>query len=158
MNLVEKLAAAAIDVGKAAAVAALEPRKTDFRIRSAQVGAITKTLRALGHDEVGAFASPKGRDDFLWATANYLELLDHEELIVAFGVRRGRPRAAGACLRRVHRSIGERDSVALTPRLLSLLETALRQDGAEILLIHNHPANPVKTAHCRRRRLASYRF
>lgn len=103
---------------KLAAVAALEPTKESFRTRPAQVAAITKTLRTLHHDEVRDFSSAKVRDDFLWATANYLEPLEHEELIVGFGSRRGSSRSSGASLRRVHRVVGTRSSVALTPKLV----------------------------------------
>jgi len=136
----------ATDLLKGAAAAALEPEKRGFRIRPGQVGAITRTLRAIGHDETREFSSPKGRDDFLWATANYLAPLEHEELIVAIGSRRGSRRAAGACLRRVHRVVGQRDNVPVTPALSALLENELQRDGAEILLVHNHPRHLIKTA------------
>jgi len=146
MSSFDRLGHALIELGKAVVVAAVEPRKSTFRVRSGQVGAVTKTLRSLAHDELRSFASPKGRDNFLWATANYLAPLDHEELIVAFGTRRGRARGAGAALRRVHRSVGVRDRVSLTPSLLTLLDAELRRDGAEIVLVHNHPPNALKSA------------
>lgn len=142
----ERLGKAVLGLGKDALVAALEPRKSTFRVRPGQVGAITKLLRGLGHDEIKSFASPKGRDSFLWAAANYLAPLPHEELIVAFGDRRGSRRTAGAALRRVHRSVGERDRVSLSANLSSLLEMELQRDGAEIVLVHNHPAHPLKSA------------
>lgn len=142
MGTFDRFGDAFLELGKAAAVAALEPKKNTFRVRSGQVGAVTKTLRSLAHDELRSFASPKGRDDFLWATANYLAPLEHEELIVAFGTRRGRARGAGASLRRVHRSVGVRDSVSLTANLLTLLDAELARDGAEIVLVHNHQTMP----------------
>jgi len=142
MNPFERFA---VELGKLAVVASLEPVKESFRTRPGQVGAITRTLRALGHDEVRDFSSPKGRDDFLWATANYLESLNHEELIVAFGSRRGRDRSAAACLRRVHRTVGTESSVAVTTKLLRLLDEYLAREGAEVALVHNHPSNLLKT-------------
>jgi hypothetical protein len=134
------------ELAKLAVVSACEPLKDSFRTRPAQVAAITRTLRSLRHDEVRDFQSSKGRDDFLWATANYLEPLEHEELIVAFGSRRGTSRSAGASIRRVHRAVGTPTSVTLTPKLVGLLDEYLARDGAEIVLVHNHPSNPIKTA------------
>jgi hypothetical protein len=142
MNAFERFAT---EFGKLAVVASLEPLKDSFRTRPGQLGAITRTLRNLRHDEVRDFSSPKGRDDFLWATANYLEPLDHEELIVAFGSRRGRHRSAAACLRRVHRTVGTQGSVALTLGLLQLLDEYLAREGAEVVLVHNHPSHLLKT-------------
>lgn len=144
--MTSRLAEFAAEIVKNAAIAALEPTKDRFRTRSGQLGAITKVLRSLGHDELREFASPKGRDDFLWATANYLAPLGHEELIVAIGSRRGQARSAGASLRRVHRTLGQRDRVTLTPKLVDLLEQNLEREGAEVVLVHNHPPNLWKTA------------
>lgn len=145
MTLLENFGAAAFELGAGAVLASLERPKDVFSLRRGQVGAITKMLRRLEHDEVADFATPKGRDDLLWATANYLTPLRHEELIVAVGVRRGRARSAGASYRRIHRTVGTRGRVQPTPKLLRLLEAELEHDGAEVALIHNHPANPIKT-------------
>jgi hypothetical protein len=134
------------ELGRLAVVASCEPVKDSFSTRPGQVGAITRTLRTMGHDEVRDLSSPKGRDDFLWATANYLEPLAHEELIVALGTRRGRGRNAGASLRRLYRAIGTRSAVALTPKLVGLLEEYLAREGAEVVLMHNHPSNAIKSA------------
>jgi hypothetical protein len=133
------------ELGKLALVAACEPLKDSFRTRPAQVAAITKTLRRMQHDEVRDFSSPKGRDDFLWAAANHLEPLSHEELLVAFGSRRGGKRGAGASLRRVHRAVGTQSSVALTPKLIGLLDEYLAREGGEVVLLHNHPGNLLKS-------------
>lgn len=131
---------------KAAVVAALEPEKEWFTNRPAQVGAITKVLRTLRHDERKRFASPKGRDDFLWAALNYLAPLPHEELLVAIGSRRGNRRSSGAALRSVHRTVGTRASVTPTPFVRALVDAELEREGAEVILVHNHPSNVVKSA------------
>ena len=141
----DRFASLAIELGKAALVANLEPIKSGFRTRPPHVAAITKRLRTLGHDQVGQFATPKGRDDFLLATARYLAPLRHEELIVAIGDRTSGGRNGGARLTRVHRTVGNIDSVPLTPRLLDLIEPELQRDSAEIGLVHNHPPNLVKS-------------
>jgi hypothetical protein len=135
----------AAELIKNAAVASLEPKSAPLRTDPAKVAAITKTVRGLDHDELRAFARAKGRHDFLWAAAKYLAPLPHEELLVAFGSRRGASRNAGACLRQVHRTIGERDRVDFTPKLIALLDKTLEQDGAEVILIHNHPSALWKT-------------
>jgi hypothetical protein len=44
----------------------------------------------------------------------------------------------------VHRSVGTRDSVALTPALIALLDDYLARVGGEVVLLHNHPGNLVK--------------
>lgn len=108
-DLLSRIGGATVELARHRVVAEFEPDKDHFRTRSGQLSAITKILRVLPHDEVREFCTPKGRDDFLFATPNYLtERDDHEELVVAFGSRRGRSRNAGACLRRVHKSGGER--------------------------------------------------
>jgi hypothetical protein len=98
------------------------------------------------HDEAREFNGSVGRDDFLQAARNYLKNLNHEELLVAVGSRRGNARNSGAALRRVHRTIGDRSHVAVTAKLRTLLNVELQREGAEIILIHNHPPNPLKMA------------
>jgi hypothetical protein len=132
-------------LAKALPLALLEPEKTVFRVRSGQTGAITRTLRRLRHDEFACFQKSKGRDDFLWSVTKYLAALDHEELIVGIGSRRGRTRSAGAALRYMHRTVGDRASVPITPQLEARLEKELTRDGAEVVLVHNHPPHLVKT-------------
>lgn len=138
-------ASAAAELLGLVALAAAEKTKRAPRTQPAKVAAITKALRTIAHDEERAFASPKGRNDFLCAAASYLAPLDHEELLVAFGTRRGRARNAGASLRSVHRTIGLRASVTPTAKLIARLEGELERDGAEVILVHNHPSNLVKT-------------
>lgn len=131
---------------KAATMAALEPEKKTFRVRPGHPGAITRLLRELGHDERKRFASPKGRDAFLLAATRYLTSLPHEELLVAFGSRRGGRRSSGVSLRSVHRTVGQHGSVTPTSYLLGLVDHELEREGAEILLVHNHPDNLVRSA------------
>jgi hypothetical protein len=127
-------------------VAGLEPDKNKFRVRRGHVGAITRTLSRIDHDEVKPFASPKNRDDFLWAACRHLDPIDtHEELLVGFGTRRAPARNAGAQIKFVYRAVGEKARVAITPRLVSLLETQLTKDRAEVVLVHNHPGHPVRS-------------
>jgi hypothetical protein len=134
-----------LELAKAAAVSALEPVKDRFRVPPGQSGAITRTLRGTAHDETSEFARPKARDAFLLAAWRYLKPLHHEELLVAVGTRRGQGRSAGARLVKVHRVAGSVDRVALTPKLRFLLDEYLDREGGEVVLVHNHPRNPLKS-------------
>src|SRR5690349_12364123 len=120
-TLLEYGKAALAEYGKAAVIAALEPEKEWLRVRPAQVRAALRVLRKVPHDGLLEFASPTGRDDFLEAARKYLQGLDHEELLVAFGTRRGSARNAGASLRRVHRTVGTRSNVPVTDTLRALI-------------------------------------
>ena len=46
-----------LKLAKAAAMALVEPEKRAFRTRSGQLGAVTRVLRTLEHDEVREFAT-----------------------------------------------------------------------------------------------------
>jgi hypothetical protein len=121
-------------------VAEFEPDKNRFRVRPAHVGAITKTLATLDHDQVTPFRTPKGRDTFLRAAYKHLDPIStHEELLVGFGKRRGPSRDAGASIKFVYRAVGERRRVSITERLIGLLETQLTKDRAEVILGHYVP-------------------
>jgi hypothetical protein len=125
-------------------VAEFEPDKDSFRVRPGHVGAITKTLSRIDHDQVKSFRTPKGRDTFLWAARRHLDpIATHEELVVGFGMRRGPARSAAARIDFVYRAVGERTRVTVTEKLIALLETQLTKDRAEVILIHNHPVHPV---------------
>lgn len=121
------------------------PVKEVFRVRPRHSGAITRVLNNLAHDELRRFRSPKSRDDFLLAALRYLEPLPHEELITAVGTRRGSARNSGARLRCVHKTVGYRDRVPMTLNVATLLEAELARDGAEVLIVHNHPPRLLKS-------------
>jgi hypothetical protein len=83
---------------------------------------------------------------FYGPRAVHLAAIDtHEELLVGFGKRRGRARNAGARIEFVYRAVGDPSRVAVTRRLIALLETQLTRERAEVLLIHNHPRHWLKT-------------
>ena len=145
VNALDGLGQAAVELAKAAAVSAFEPLKTEFRVPRGQPGVITKALRRMPHDETREFSAPKAREAFLLAAYRYLTPLDHEELVVAVGSRRGRGRSAGARLVKLHRVVGSADRVALTPKLRFLLDEYLDLEGGEVVLVHNHPRHPVKS-------------
>ena len=127
-------------IAKALIPVAFESTKQEFRVRPAQVSAITRQIRRLGHDATYEFPTPKARDAFLYAALRYLDPLPHEELLVAVGARRGSARAAGAALRRMHRVVGDVASVTLTQSVIDLVASAVDTPGGEIVLVHNHPS------------------
>jgi hypothetical protein len=111
-----------------------------------QVGAITKTIRRTADDECVRFATHKGRSDFLVAVHKYLgPIADHEELIAAFGHRLGTHSNASSRLTHLWRGLGDRRSVAFTPRLTELIYRQLDLRDGEVLLVHNHPGHAVKS-------------
>lgn len=135
------------DVGSNLLLAQLEREKNDFRIKSKQVGAITRMLRKVAHDELRPFHTPKSRDDFLYAATDYLSSLDgHEELIVGIGTRRGPSRSAGSRLTHVYRAVGDRESVRFPPRFIEVLRAQAQRVRGDLIVMHNHPRALWKTA------------
>ena len=127
-------------------LSAFEPIKEKFVVRPGQVGAITRTIRSLEHNEIKRFASPKGRNDFLWSTTRYLEELgDHEEMLVAIGRRRGQDRTSPSMLEGVWKGIGDQHSVSFTPLITDLIGKQMGVDHGDIIVVHNHPRYDVKT-------------
>lgn len=146
VDLLGRAAAAIPFVAKHAVLAAFEPKPVTLKSRPANVAAVSRAILGLGHDEFVQMKSPKGRNDFLVAAQNHLRCLkEHEELLVAFGRRKGATRSAASRLTHLWRGKGTADRVDFTPALLHALENASRDEAGSVLLVHNHPKFDVKT-------------
>lgn len=87
----------------------------------------------------------RSREKILGACQIILSQLDdHEELIVAFG--RAPDGAADATFDSFWRVVGERSSVGFSPALRREIKEHLKSEDRVVLVIHNHPNNPIKTA------------
>ena len=145
-DLIDRTLRAAPVIALNRLLAEFEPTKDSFYVRPARVGAITKAIRSTPPDEFTRFHTPKGRTDFLWAALNHLApMIDHEELLVAFGRRRGADRNSPSQLEGLWRGVGSRSSVELTPRVREVIARQASVDRGEVLVVHNHPAHDVKS-------------
>ena len=109
---------------------------------SANTAAVTAALRRAPHDTLYRFPRPKSRSAVLAAVRNYLAgINDHEQLVVTFG----RAHGAGARFEGFWIGHGGRSQVGLSPLALQTIDRQLRVDGAEILVVHNHPEHDLKT-------------
>lgn len=145
VNLVHRAKTFAPIIAKNALLSAFEPRLEKLSIRPANVGAITRTIRDAGHDQFMELRQPKGRNDFLCAAYKHLRNLDHEELFVALGRRRGSKRNAGSQLSHIWRGVGTKTEVEFTPAICHAIDNAMKQKRGSILIIHNHPPYDLKT-------------
>lgn len=120
-----------------------EPEKELFYARRGHVGAVTRVVKAAGHDELKLFTSPKELDDFLWSAFRYLrELRGHEEILVALGqTSSGRVRLDG-----LWRGVGTRSASSFTPLARQIIDQQVcRIHGGCAIIVHNHPPYDVRT-------------
>lgn len=111
---------------------------TSDRRKGGQFGLRLKKLWPYGHRlSCGAVY----RQAFLWGVANYLKGLQHEELIVGFGVASGRR----TLIETVIKIRGESNRVTLPPDKAAEIHTFLNQhESHTIIFVHNHPdSHPV---------------
>jgi hypothetical protein len=128
-------------------VAQFEPMPAAIDYRTDHAYLVRSAISATGHDGFAAFPEPLGRNAFIVAALEHLApIRDREELIVAFGKRRGSRDEAPSRLEGLWRGIGGRDEVSITPLLR---DTVQKQSGAmdrsEIIFVHNHPEHDVKS-------------
>jgi hypothetical protein len=127
-------------------IAEFEPMPTSLAYRESHARVVKAGIRDAAHDELKAFPSTVGRNAFLAAAFEHLtEIDDHEELIVAFGKRRGTRDESPTMLSGLWRGIGRHDEVGITPLLRHTLETQAAYDRSEIIFVHNHPMHDVKS-------------
>ncbi len=76
------------------------------------------------------------RQAFLWGTANYLEALPHEELIIGFGIAEG----SRTRIQSVMKIRGDAETVSLPLAQALTIHQYLNEDERRTaILVHNHP-------------------
>jgi hypothetical protein len=103
------------------------------RRRGGQFGAKLKKLQPYGHR---LHCGPVYRQAFLWGTANYLDGLPHEELVVGFGLAHGTRTRVDSVLK--IRGGARRVSLPRDTRVA--IHSFLNEDERHTaILVHNHP-------------------
>jgi hypothetical protein len=145
-SLVDQAKAAIPELAAQGLVALFEPVKMSFPGHPAKSAAVTRAIRRTEPDGVTKFRTAKGREDFLWSALSYLSpIRGHEELLMAFGRSHGRDRSSPSRLEGVWRGVGDARSVRLTPRAEGIIRERLAMDRGQVILVHNHPPNLIKT-------------
>lgn len=128
-------------------VAHFEPMPASLAYRTEHARLVRSAIDGLRHDGLAVFPETVGRNAFLAAAFEHLaRIQDREELLVAFGTRRGERDESPSRLTGLWRGIGGRDQVGMTPLLRdTVAKHAGKVERSEILFVHNHPEHDVKS-------------
>lgn len=106
-----------------------------------RVGPVQRKIEKLGNDDAVALRVPVGLDHALGACSQYLrEVRGHEELIAVFGTRTGTIEHPLSRYERLHRVVGNANTVEITPKLRFAITEHLDEPRNVVLLLHNHPS------------------
>jgi hypothetical protein len=146
-DLLERAVAAAPMLLANRVVAEFEPMPASLSYRPSHAQLVRSAISATDHDGFAVFPEPIGRNPFLAGAFEHLApIRDHEELLVAFGRRRGADDASPSRLEGLWRGIGSHDQVGITSRLRDIIEKQARAiDSCEMIFIHNHPEHDIKS-------------